>query len=113
MMGRDQGGGARGWVGGLGGYEAGLMAWHAGSNAVWWCALIARYSMPSMSGGEPAVRELRSWVGSLELDLVGCAVGSDVDGLGCVGRECVERVCVIAGHGQTLEWGVTDGSPLS
>ena len=41
------------------------------------------------------------------------SVGSDVDGLGCVRRECVERVWGIVGDGQRVEFGVWDGSPLS
>ena len=45
--------------------------------------------------------------------LVYVTVESDVDGLGCMRRECVGGVCVVAGDGQTLEWGATDGSPLS
>jgi hypothetical protein len=93
------------------------MAWHAGSNAVWWCALIARYSMPSMSGGEPAVRELGPWgdMGSGTCVWVGGCVGLvRCGGFGFCGlRICWASVWGVAGNGQRVEFGVLEGLPLS
>ena len=45
--------------------------------------------------------------------LVYVTVESDVDGLCCMCRECVGRVCNIVGSGQTLEYPVIEGLPLS
>ncbi len=45
---------------------------------------------------------------------LGCvSVWSDVDGLVCVCREYIGRVCGIVGDGQTLEYPVIEGLPLS
>ena len=54
-----------------------------------------------------------TWGLVLVCGLGGVSVWSDVDGLGSVGWEYVGRVCGVMGHGQTLEWGATDGLPLS
>ena len=44
---------------------------------------------------------------------LGVTVWSDVDGLVCILREYIGRVCGIVGSGQTFEYPVMDGLPLS
>ena len=55
-----------------------------------------------------------SFIVSTCVCVLGCvSVWSDVDGLGCVCWGCVGRVCMVAGHGQRVEYPEWDGSPWS